>query len=135
MVTLKDIAKEANVSLMTVSNVVNGNFSKVSKEKCKEIQELLRKRNYVQNANARSLARSNSNIIAIMLRSIGDENSLTSPHNANVVGSVIRHIQELGYYAMVNLVENCKDIATCIKAWNVQAAIFLGMFDDEIEPP
>ena len=31
MVTLKDIAQEANVSVMTVSNFVNGNLSKVSK--------------------------------------------------------------------------------------------------------
>ena len=38
MVTLKDIAEEAHVSLMTVSNVVNGKYSKVSKEKLKEIQ-------------------------------------------------------------------------------------------------
>lgn len=32
MVTLKDIAKEAGVSVMTVSNIVNGNYTKVSKE-------------------------------------------------------------------------------------------------------
>ena len=38
MVTLKDIAEEAHVSLMTVSNVVNGKYSKVSKERLKEIQ-------------------------------------------------------------------------------------------------
>jgi transcriptional regulator with XRE-family HTH domain len=43
MVTLKDIAREANVSLMTVSNVVNGNLSKVSKEKAELIQAILKK--------------------------------------------------------------------------------------------
>ncbi|NSA88157.1 LacI family DNA-binding transcriptional regulator [Clostridium beijerinckii] len=32
MVTLKDIAAEAGVSIMTVSNVINGNHSKVSKK-------------------------------------------------------------------------------------------------------
>lgn len=52
MVTLKDIAREANVSVMTVSNVVNGNLSKVSKEKAAQIQEIIRRRNYVQNASA-----------------------------------------------------------------------------------
>ena len=78
MVRLKDIAAEANVSVMTVSNVVNGNLSKVSKEKADEIQAILRKRNYVQNASARSLAKANSNIVAIMLRNIDNENSLSS---------------------------------------------------------
>ncbi len=133
MVTLKDIAEEAHVSLMTVSNVVNGKHNKVSKEKLKEIQDLLQKRNYVQNASARSLAKANSNIVAIILRSIGQENSLSSPHNAHLVGSIVRYIQELGYYAMINLVEDCTSIAKSIRSWNVQAAIFLGMFDDEIE--
>ena len=85
MVRLKDIAAEANVSVMTVSNVVNGNLSKVSKEKADEIQAILRKRNYVQNASARSLAKANSNIVAIMLRNIDNENSLSSPHNATLV--------------------------------------------------
>ena len=38
VVTLKDIAREANVRVMTVSNVVNGNLSKVSKEKAAQRQ-------------------------------------------------------------------------------------------------
>ncbi len=133
MVTLKDIAAEAKVSVMTVSNVVNGKLSKVSKEKADEIQRLLRKRNYVQNASARSLAKANSNIVAIMLRSIGNENSLSSPHNATLVGIVIQRVQALGYYAMVSLVETKEDIARNLRTWSARGAIFLGMFDDEIE--
>ena len=35
MVTLKDIAREAGVSVMTVSRVVNGQLSKVSEENIK----------------------------------------------------------------------------------------------------
>lgn len=133
MVTLKDIAREANVSLMTVSNVVNGNLSKVSKEKAELIQSIIKKRNYIQNSSARSLAKANSSIIAIMLRSLRDENSLSSPHNATLVGAIIQNIQSLGYYAMVNLVETQDDISKNLKTWNVQGAIFLGMFDNEIE--
>ena len=133
MVTLKDIAEEAHVSLMTVSNVVNGKYSKVSKERLKEIQDILEKHHYIQNASARSLAKAKSNIVAIILRSVGNENSLSSPHNARLVGSIVRHIQDLGYYAMINLVEDCESIARSIRTWKVQAAIFLGMFDDEIE--
>ena len=133
MVRLKDIAAEANVSVMTVSNVVNGNLSKVSKEKADEIQAILRKRNYVQNASARSLAKANSNIVAIMLRNIENENSLSSPHNATLVGIIIQQVQALGYYAMVSLVQNKEDISRNLRTWNVRGAIFLGMFDDEIE--
>lgn len=133
MVTLKDIAREANVSVMTVSNVVNGNLSKVSKEKAEMIRAILKKRKYVQNESARSLAKANSNIVAIMLRNIQDENSLSSAHNATLLGAMIRKIQLLGFYAMISLVETQEDIALNLKSWNAQGAIFLGMFDREIE--
>ena len=130
---MKDISEEAHVSLMTVSNVVNGKYGKVSKGKLKEIQAILEKHHYIQNASARSLAKANSNIIAIILRSVGNENSLSSPHNSRLVGAIVQHIQQMGYYAMINLVEDCESIAKSIRTWKVQAAIFLGMFDDEIE--
>ena len=133
MVTLKDIAEEANVSIMTVSNVINGKLNKVSKEKASLIQSIIKKRNYIQSAPARSLAKSNSNIIAIMLRSIKGENALSSPHNAAVVGIIIEEIQLHGYYAMVCMVESQEDIARNLRTWSVQGAIFIGMFDHEIE--
>jgi len=133
MVTLKEIAKEAGVSVMTVSNVVNGNLSKVSKENAERIQKIINERKYVPNSSARSLAKSNSNIIAIILRGDQNENTLQSPHNATLVGTIIQKIQKLGYYTMVNIVESQEDISQSLRTWNVEGAIFLGMFDDEIE--
>lgn len=133
MVTLKDIAEEANVSLMTVSNVINGNLKKVSKEKAELIQAIIRERHYVQNATARSLAKAHSSIIAIMLRDLKRENSLSSPHNATLIGEIIHRVQELGYFAMINLVESQDDIARNLLSWNARGAIFLGMLDNEIE--
>ncbi|MDD3334277.1 MAG: LacI family DNA-binding transcriptional regulator [Eubacteriales bacterium] len=132
-ITLKDIAKEANVSLMTVSNVVNGNLHKVSKEKAEEIKHILETRHYVQNATARSLAKAHSNIVAIMLRNVRGENSMSSPHNAALLGEIIQRLQFYGYYAMINLVETREDIARNLKSWNARGAIFLGMLDNEIE--
>jgi LacI family transcriptional regulator len=133
MTTLKEIAKEAGVSVMTVSNVVNGNFSKVSKKNAERIQKIIKEKNYVPNSSARSLAKSNSNIIAIILRGDQNENSLKSPHNASLVGTVIQKIQQHGYYAMVSIVQTQEDIMERIRTWNVAGTIFLGMFDDEIE--
>lgn len=133
MVTLKDIAQEAGVSIMTVSNVVNGNLSKVSKENAQLIQEIIKKRNYVPNSSARTLAKSSSNIIAIILRGDMDENTLQIPHNAMLVGTIIQKIQKFGYYTMVNIMKSREAITQSLRTWNVDGAIFLGMFDDEIE--
>ena len=46
MVTLKDIAKEAGVSVMTVSNIVNGNYTKVSKETAEHVQKIISQMGY-----------------------------------------------------------------------------------------
>ncbi|PLV58283.1 LacI family DNA-binding transcriptional regulator [Thermotoga sp. KOL6] len=55
MATLKDIAKLANVSVATVSNVLNGK-GRVSEAKRKEILEIAKKLNYTPNFHARAMA-------------------------------------------------------------------------------
>ncbi|OYP10383.1 LacI family transcriptional regulator, partial [Lachnotalea glycerini] len=67
MATLKDIAKEAGVSIMTVSNVINGKYSKVSSKTITLIQELVKKYNYVPNLSARSLSMKSSKLIAVFI--------------------------------------------------------------------
>ena len=118
---------------MTVSNVVNGNLSKVSKENAQRIREIIERRGYVPNASARSLAKNRANIIAIILRGAENENTLENPHNAALVGTIIQKIQKRGYYTMVNMMKCREDITQSLRTWNVDGAVFLGMFDDEIE--
>lgn len=69
--TIRDVAKKANVSLMTVSRVVNkkGNTSKATTIKVlKAIKEL----NYRPNITARSLAAKKSNFITIIVPDISN---------------------------------------------------------------
>lgn len=133
MVTLKDIAKEAGVSVMTVSNIVNGNYTKVSKETAEHVQKIISQMGYVPNASARSLAKSKTNIIAIIMRGEENENPMLNPYYSAMVGAMIRKIQQHGYYAMVNIMKSHQDILQSLRTWNVDGAIFLGLFDDEIE--
>ena len=118
---------------MTVSNVVNGNLSKVSMENAQRIREIIERRGYVPNASARSLAKNRANIIAIILRGAENENTLENPHNAALVGTIIQKIQKRGYYTMVTMMKCREDITQSLRTWNVDGAVFLGMFDDEIE--
>ena len=54
--TLKEIAKEANVSISTVSRVINNKGKSVaSKEVQDRIWDIVRKTNYVPNSAAQSL--------------------------------------------------------------------------------
>ncbi|HDL4078900.1 TPA: LacI family DNA-binding transcriptional regulator, partial [Mannheimia haemolytica] len=54
IITMKDIAKEANVSLGTVSNVLNGK-SNVSLAKIEKVQAAVEKLGYRKNIQASTL--------------------------------------------------------------------------------
>ena len=65
MTTIKEIAKRCNVSITTVSNVMN-NRGKVSDETEKKIWEAAKELNYVPNYMAKNLKQKNNRNIAII---------------------------------------------------------------------
>lgn len=133
MVTLKDIAQEAGVSVMTVSRVANGNYTKASKETIERIQKIIKEKKYIPNSSARSLSNKNSQIIAIVLRGDKNQNALQNPYMASLVGTIIHKVQSNGYYTMVSIMKSESDISQNLQTWNIEGAIFIGMFDIEIE--
>ncbi|GAB6991442.1 LacI family DNA-binding transcriptional regulator [Paenibacillus pini] len=66
MVSIKDIAKKAGVSISTVSYALNGS-SKVTGETSSRILEIARELNYVPNAAARTLKKKESKILGMFL--------------------------------------------------------------------
>lgn len=65
MVTIKDIAEECNVSITTVSNVLNGK-AKVGEKTKQRILEVIEKRGYRPNAIAQGLRSQKTKNIAII---------------------------------------------------------------------
>lgn len=72
MVTIKDVAREANVAISTVSNVIN-NVDNVSAETKQRVLAAVDKLKYVPNINARSLKTNKTNTIGLFLSSIQGE--------------------------------------------------------------
>jgi LacI family transcriptional regulator len=72
MVTIKDIAKEANVSVTTVSRALNG-YSDVSEETRKRIIEVAKRLNYSPNSIARSLVMKKSQTIGLLVSNLSRE--------------------------------------------------------------
>lgn len=68
-ITLKDIAAKANVSLMTVSRVLN-NRPDVKSDTRKKIEILVRELGYIPNSSARVLKGGNSNRIGVVVSDI-----------------------------------------------------------------
>jgi DNA-binding LacI/PurR family transcriptional regulator len=71
LVTIKDIAKEADVSVATVSYVIN-NTRYVSPEKVKRINQVIKELNYVPNAIARGLRKRESGIIGLTVTDVSN---------------------------------------------------------------
>ena len=66
MTTIKDIAARANVSIKTVSRVINGEPG-VSDATRQHVQHIVREMDYVPNLSAQRLKRGKSEFIALVL--------------------------------------------------------------------
>ncbi len=131
MITLKDIAKEAGVSIMTVSRVINQKYSEVSDENIEKINSIIHRLGYVPNSSARSLSSKSSRIISIIIQ--GDHNALEWPYNSSMLGYIISQVQQRGYNTMVHFISEYADIITHLQSWRAEGAIFLGVFDAYIK--
>ncbi|MCM8900427.1 LacI family transcriptional regulator [Caldicoprobacter algeriensis] len=79
MISMKEIAKQAGVSVTTVSKALN-NYPDISEETRKRIIEIAKKYNYSPNFTARNLALKKSNIIGLVLSDIRETDS-----NGNII--------------------------------------------------
>lgn len=126
MSTLKDIALEAGVSVMTVSNVINGNLQKVSSKNIAIINDLIKKHHYVPNLSARSLSAKSTKIIGIIIP-FSEANSIffKDPYLSELIGVIEYASRKKGYYAMIRSVSTVSEISVLVRNWNMDGAIFL----------
>ncbi|MGN0205112.1 MAG: LacI family DNA-binding transcriptional regulator [Coprococcus sp.] len=124
--TLKDIAKEAGVSTMTVSNVVNGRYDRVSEKTVQRVGEIIKKYNYTPNMSARSLASRNSKIIFLIIPlSHNETNMFYSPYISSLLGIMEYQLRIHGYYAMIRSVYDFDELDALFKNWPADGAIIL----------
>lgn len=69
-VTIKDIAKEANVSTATVSKVLNNKDQRISSQTRNLVLKIAKEKNYIPNSMARSLVTRKTNTIGLILPDI-----------------------------------------------------------------
>ena len=132
-IKLSDIADEAGVSVMTVSNVMNGKHARVSKVTIARVREIADRLGYVPNIPARSLKASRSHIIAALVP-VGTNNSLlVSPHTVAVIGGVEQHLRHHGYHVLLRGIEHEDDIAQAIRGWSLDGAILVEFPDATID--
>ncbi|WP_078430563.1 LacI family DNA-binding transcriptional regulator [Alkalihalobacterium alkalinitrilicum] len=70
-ITMKDIAKEARVSIATVSHVINGTKN-ITEEKHNKIMEIIKKYNYIPNITAKNLRQQTTKTAGVVVSSFPD---------------------------------------------------------------
>ena len=90
MATIFDVAKEAGVSIATVSRVLNGS-SNVSHKSEEAVREAVKKLRYASNNSARNLRTQKSKVIIALVR------NLTNPFYSRVLSGICSVLNPLGY--------------------------------------
>ena len=134
MSTIKDIAAEAGVSIMTVSNVINNNHARVSPATEKRIREIMAKHNYIPNMAARSLISKSSRIIAVLLPiwHATTSSMLRDPYAGQLVGYLEELLREKEYYVMLCSFERVDQVLMIQRTWQIDGMVLTLPHEDAI---
>lgn len=131
-ITIKEIAKEAGVSIATVSNVINQKPNRVSENTKRKIKEIMEKHNYAPNMNARSLVSSRSKMIGMLYYSIKEEINFSDPFISELMTGIELEAKKQGNFIMFHGFNNMDDIDMLQSNWKFDGFIVVGAFQSYI---
>lgn len=92
-VSIKDVAKEAGVSISSVSNALNPNSNRVSKERREHILNVVEQLGYVPDRRAQALSSSNSKRVGLFIKNSGSF-EVDSTINSEIIYYINKVAQE-----------------------------------------
>lgn len=130
-VTLADVAAHVGVSVMTVSNVVNGRLGRVSAPTAARVQDAVTALGYVPHGAARSLAARRTHLVGLLLPTRGTS-LLGSPHDQTLVGALEVTLRRRDHHLLLRGVETAADVRDSVQRWSLDGIVVLGFTDDEL---
>ncbi len=103
MSTMKDVAKEAGVSVATVSNYINS-VKNVSTERCEKIALAIEKLNFVPNQMAKTLKSNFNNNVGVILPNIQDS------YYVQIFQGIERILNEKGFFVNLGISNDLAEI-------------------------
>lgn len=119
--TVKDVALKAGVSTSTVSRVISDN-PRISKETKERVFKVMDELNYHPNAIARSLAKSKTKIIGVIIP-YRNSDTLLNPFFPEALRGIIKRAKEFGYDVLLSSNQNEKDELNNIKSFIHQGKV------------
>jgi DNA-binding LacI/PurR family transcriptional regulator len=105
-VTIWDVARESNVSISTVSHVINNGPQAVRPDTRERVLEVIEKLNYRPNAMARGLARGRMNNIGVLASAFTTQSIFANPYASGIMQGVLDGATALRY-----------DVALFVEPW------------------
>lgn len=127
-VNIKDVAREAGVSIATVSYVIN-NINKVTDNTKNRVLEVIERLGYQPNINARSLVKKESRIIGIVVPISEKEKDtilLDNPFYLEFLSSVENKVRVNGYSTMILSIYEEKELIKHLNSGSLAGIIVLG---------
>ncbi|ANS73490.1 transcriptional regulator [Paenibacillus yonginensis] len=93
-ITIKDVAKQANVSVATVSRVING-LDRVSESTRKRVLKIIQELNFVPNNMAASMVNKKTNMISVVVPEI------QNPFYTAVIEGTVEVAKREGFFTLV----------------------------------
>jgi multiple sugar transport system substrate-binding protein len=103
MATMKDVAREAGVSVATVSNYIN-NTKKVSSKLCEKIADAIERLHFVPNQAAKTLKSNFNNNIGVIIPNIQDS------YYTQIFQGIERFFYERGYCVNIGITNDLEEI-------------------------
>jgi len=128
IVSIKEIAREADVSIATVSNVINKSY-KVTEKTKKRVEDIIKKYNYRINIGASSLRSKVSKLIGVIVPEI------SNPLFSKLNDEIEKYASEIGYSIVIcnNNYDYKKDIEhiEMLESRNVDGLIMIPSIEDK----
>lgn len=110
-VTMKDIAQELNISLATVSYVLNhSEKERISHDTRIKVMETAKRMGYVPNQTSKALSKSRSNLIGIIVNFSKSSSSYLRHQVLDLAGELQKQIYSAGYDTIISLAYELEDI-------------------------
>jgi LacI family transcriptional regulator len=93
--TIKDVAKKANVSIATVSKIVNNKKTGFSEKTKRKVLKVIEELGYQPNAVARGLVNKNTQTIGVLIPTV------SNMYASEILSGIEEHANDLGYSVIV----------------------------------
>lgn len=135
MLTIKDIAKKADVSVATVSKVING-YDDIGEATKVKVLKIIKENNYRPNANAQSLRTNKSFLVGLFFKDHQDS-GFKHPFFRGIISGLEERLLE-NNYDMILFSANWEDQFSYLEKCqfrNVDGAILMGVPKDDPKLP